>query len=136
MVLGYLISQMFLKANYFAADKVESLNCIVFIEVEMCTISQRSLENNELVYFINFFFLKNHNVNLLMCLHLETNSSCMLSSDSGSAFMIAISSVKHRSHFLAPPVYGGFTNNRPLKVIIYAAIFQLGYILTVLYFFI
>ena len=90
----------------------------------MSTISQRSLENNELVYFINFFLLKNHNVNLLMCLYLETNSSCMLSSDSGCAFMIAISSVKHRSHFLAPPVYGGFTNNRPLKIIIYAAIFN------------
>ena len=63
--------------------------------------------------------MKNLSVNLFMCLHLETNSSSVLNSDSGSAFMIASFSVKHRSHFL------GFTNYRPLKVIIYAAIFQL-----------
>ena len=46
------------------------------------------LKNNELIYFINYFFLKNLNVNLFMCLHLETNSSCVLSSKSGSPLMI------------------------------------------------
>ena len=64
------------------------------------------LKNNELIYFINYFFLKNLNVNLFMCLHLETNSSRVLSSDWGSAFMIASFSVKCRSHFLVPPVNG------------------------------
>ena len=41
-----------------------------------------------------------------ICLHLETNSSRVLSSDSGSAFIILSFSVKHRSHFLVPPMYG------------------------------
>ena len=45
------------------------------------------------------------NVNLFMCLHLETNSSRVLCSDLGSAFMIASFSVKHRPHSLVPPVY-------------------------------
>ena len=39
-------------------------------------------------------------------LHLETNSSRVLSSDSGSAFMIARFSVKHKSHFLVPLCIG------------------------------
>ena len=70
------------------------------------TISQRSLEKNEVIYFINYFFLRNLSVNLFMYLHLETNSSCVLNSDSWSAFMIASFFVKHRSPFLVPPVYG------------------------------
>ena len=65
-----------------------------------------ALKKNELMYFINYYFLKNLNVSLFMRLHLETNSSLLLSSDSGSASMIASFSVKHRSHFLVPPVYG------------------------------
>ena len=43
---------------------------------------------------------------LFMSLHLEINLARMLSGDSGSAFMIASFSIKHRSHFLVPPVYG------------------------------
>ena len=70
------------------------------------TISQSSLKKNELIYFINYFFSKNLNVNLFMCLHLETNSPHVLSSNSGSPFMIASFSVKQRSHFLVPTVYG------------------------------
>ena len=77
-----------------------SLNAVTW------TIPQRSLKKTVLIYFINDFFLKNFSVNLFMCLHLETNSSRALNSDSGSAFMIASFSVKHRSHFLVPPVYG------------------------------
>ena len=69
-------------------------------------MSQRPLKKNELISFINYFFLKNFIVNLFMYLHLETNSSRALSSDSGSAFMTASFSVKHRLHFLVPPVYG------------------------------
>ena len=53
-----------------------------------------------------------------MCLHLDTKSSRVLSSNSGFAFMIASFSVKQRPNFLVSPY-------RPLKVIIYAAIFQL-----------
>ena len=45
-------------------------------------------------------------MNLFMFLHLETNSSRVLSSDLRSAFMIASFSVKHRSHFLVPSVHG------------------------------
>ena len=93
------------------------------------TISQRSLKKNELIYFINYFFLKNLNGNLLMCLHLETNSSHVLSSDPGSAFMIASFSVKHRSHFGSTNcVWVGFASYRLLKVIMHAAIFQLPHI--------
>ena len=61
---------------------------------------------NEVIYFINYFFLKNLSVNSFVYLHLETNSSRMLSIGWGSAFMIASFSVKHSSHFLIPPVYG------------------------------
>ena len=64
------------------------------------------LKKNEGIYFINYFFLKNLNVNLFMCLHLETNSLHVLSSDLGSAFMIQSLSVKHRLHFLVSSVYG------------------------------
>ena len=70
------------------------------------TISQRSLKKNELMDFINYFFLKNFNMNLFMCLYLEIDSSRVLSSDSGSALMIVSFSVKHRSRFLVPLVYG------------------------------
>ena len=95
---------------------LRSINFHTVIEWKRCcsnslnavtqTISQRSLEKNEVIYFINYFFLRNLSVNLFMYLHLETNSSCVLSSDSWSAFMIASFFVKHRSPFLVPTVYG------------------------------
>ena len=42
-----------------------SLNAVTEI------ISWRSLKKNKLIYFIKYFFLKNLNVNLFMCLHIE-----------------------------------------------------------------
>ena len=49
-----------------------SLNAVTEI------ISWRSLKKNKLIYFIKYFFLKNLNVNLFMCLHIETNLSHVL----------------------------------------------------------
>ena len=92
-----------------------SINSVTILEWRHCnssliaviqTISQRSLKKNELIYCINNLLLKNPNLNLFMCLHLENNSSRVLRTDSGSAFMIASFSVKHRSHFVVLPVYG------------------------------
>ena len=67
--------------------------------------------------------MKNFNVNLFMCLHLETNSYHVLSSDSGSAFMTTSFSVKHVPRFLVPPVDGWTL--KAIYHIIYAVIFQL-----------
>ena len=53
-----------------------------FLNAVIYTTSQRTLKTNELIHFINYFFLKNLNVNLVMCLYFETVSSCMLHSDS------------------------------------------------------
>ena len=44
-------------------------------------------------------------MNLFICLHLDTSSSRVLSSVSGSAFMMVNFSVKHKSHFLPPHTY-------------------------------
>ena len=63
--------------------------CINSLNAVMQTISQRYLKKSELMYYINYFFLKNLTVNLFICLHLETNSSRALNSDSESTFMIA-----------------------------------------------
>ena len=79
--------------------------CSVQLTAVTKTISQRSLKKNELIYFINYFFLKKLSVNLFKCLHLETNSSRVLTSDSRSNFMIDSFSVKHRSYFLVPSLY-------------------------------
>ena len=43
---------------------------------------------------------------LLACLHLDTSSSCVFSSDSESAFMMVNFSGKHKSHFLLPHTSG------------------------------
>ena len=63
-----------------------------------------------------------------MYLYLETNSSRMLSSDLGSALTIASFSVKQIAFSSTTCVWVGFVGYRPVKVIIYAAIFQLPYV--------
>ena len=66
-----------------------------------------------------------------MCLHLETNLPHVLSSDSRSAFMIDYIHCihdfleKHITFSSITCVWVGFASYSPLKVIIYAAIFQL-----------
>ena len=63
-----------------------------------------------------------------MYLYLETNSSRVLSSDLGSAFIIASFLVKQIAFSSTTCVWVGFAGHRPVKVIIYAAIFQLPYV--------
>ena len=43
---------------------------------------------------------------LFKCLHLDTGSSRVISSDSEPAFMMVNFSGKHKSHFLLPHTYG------------------------------
>ena len=43
---------------------------------------------------------------LFKCLHLDTSSSRVISSDSEPAFMMVNFSGKHKSHFLLPHTYG------------------------------
>ena len=81
-----------------------------------------SLKKKELINFISYFFLKNLNMNLFMCLHLGTNSSHVLCSDLGSAFMIFQLHIDHISSITYLLV--GFASYRPLKVIMHAAIFE------------
>ena len=81
-----------------------------------------SLKKKELINFISYFFLKNLNMNLFMCLHLGTNSSHVLCSDLGSAFVIFQLHIDHISSITYLLV--GFASYRPFKVIMHAAIFQ------------
>ena len=64
-------------------------------------------------------------MNLFMCLQIETNSSRGLSSDMGCAFMIPSFSIKQVTFSSITCAWVGFASYRPLKVIIYAGIFQL-----------
>ena len=59
-----------------------------FLNAVIYTTSQRTLKTNELIHLINYFFLKNLNVNLFMCLYFETVLSCILSSDPKKVTMI------------------------------------------------